>query len=97
MATDRGYVAAMGEFPLIAVGASVLSFMGAGGYTLIPRSIYDGKCDIKGNISQTTGERIYHVKGQKYYAETRISYQDGERWFCSEADARKAGWRRAER
>jgi len=54
-------------------------------------------CDIKGNISIDTGERIYHVPGQKYYATTRISPQYGERWFCSEAEARAAGWRKARR
>ena len=52
-------------------------------------------CDIKGNISINTGERIYHVPGQKYYDATVISPQYGERWFCSEAEARAAGWRRA--
>jgi hypothetical protein len=54
-----------------------------------------GSCDIKGNISVETGERIYHVPGQKYYAKTRISEGKGERWFCSEAEARAAGWRRS--
>jgi len=54
-----------------------------------------GSCVIKGNISVTSGERIYHVPGQEYYAKTRISPQYGERWFCSEADARAAGWRKA--
>jgi hypothetical protein len=54
-----------------------------------------GACVIKGNISSATGERIYHVPGQKYYAATRISPQYGERWFCSEAEARVAGWRKA--
>jgi hypothetical protein len=29
-------------------------------------------CDIKGNISTSTGERIYHMPGQKYYFLTRI-------------------------
>lgn len=52
-------------------------------------------CTIKGNISINTGERIYHVPGQEWYAETRISPMYGERWFCSEAEARAAGWRRA--
>ena len=52
-------------------------------------------CNVKGNISLNTGERIYHVPGQKYYNETRISPQHGERWFCSEAEARRAGWRRS--
>lgn len=52
-------------------------------------------CNIKGNISINTGEHIYHMPGQPYYAATRISPQYGERWFCSEADARAAGWRKA--
>lgn len=51
-------------------------------------------CNIKGNVS-TQGERIYHVPGQKYYADTRISASHGERWFCSEEEARAAGWRRS--
>jgi hypothetical protein len=51
-------------------------------------------CNIKGNVS-TQGERIYHVPGDKYYDETRISASHGERWFCSEEEARAAGWRRA--
>lgn len=54
-------------------------------------------CNIKGNVSIGSGERIYHVPGQEYYDETRISPQYGERWFCSEAEARAAGWRRAGR
>jgi endonuclease YncB( thermonuclease family) len=53
-------------------------------------------CVIKGNIS-SKGERIYHVPGQENYGRTRISSSKGERWFCSEADARAAGWRRARR
>lgn len=52
-------------------------------------------CTIKGNISKNTGERIYHVPGQEYYTETRIDRSSGERWFCSEADARAAGWRKS--
>lgn len=53
-------------------------------------------CDIKGNISRT-GQRIYHLPGQKDYDKTRISEIKGERWFCSEAEASNAGWRRARR
>lgn len=52
------------------------------------------RCNIKGNVS-TRGEKIYHVPGQRYYAETRISASHGERWFCSEQEARAAGWRRS--
>lgn len=53
-----------------------------------------GGCRIKGNIS-LNGERIYHVPGGEWYDETRIDRIKGERWFCSEDEARKAGWRRA--
>jgi hypothetical protein len=52
-------------------------------------------CGIKGNINGTTGERIYHMPGQKYYFQSRINWLAGERWFCSELDARAAGWRKA--
>lgn len=52
-------------------------------------------CKIKGNVSYASGERIFHVPGQEYYSQTRISITRGERWFCSEAEARAAGWRKA--
>lgn len=53
-------------------------------------------CNIKGNISFDTGEKIYHVPGQKYYNSTQINESRGERWFCSEEEARAAGWRKSE-
>ncbi|MDQ0562010.1 hypothetical protein QO004_003811 [Rhizobium mesoamericanum] len=52
-------------------------------------------CNIKGNVSINSGERIYHVPGQHYYEATKISPEYGERWFCSEEEARAAGWRKA--
>lgn len=52
-------------------------------------------CDIKGNISRNG--KIYHVPGGRYYSGTRIDESKGERWFCSEAEARAAGWRRSKR
>ena len=54
------------------------------------------ECRIKGNIG-SGGKRIYHVPGGKYYERTRISPARGERWFCSESEARAAGWRKARR
>ena len=54
-----------------------------------------GSCAIKGNISRN--DRIYHVPGAEHYDRTRIDTSKGERWFCSEAEARAAGWRRARR
>lgn len=53
-------------------------------------------CAIKGNISRD-GTRIYHVPGGAFYDRTRISPEQGERWFCSEAEAKAAGWRRSMR
>ncbi|WP_118858343.1 thermonuclease family protein [Sphingomonas mesophila] len=54
-----------------------------------PRVVASGACNIKGNRSRR-GEWIYHVPGMPYYAQTRA-----EELFCSEADARAAGYRRA--
>ncbi|PAQ09817.1 succinoglycan biosynthesis protein exoi [Mesorhizobium temperatum] len=54
-------------------------------------------CNVKGNISVNSGEHIYHLPGQEYYDETVITPSKGERWFCSEAEARAAGWRKARR
>ena len=54
-----------------------------------------GRCLIKGNISR--GGRIYHMPGGQYYSRTKITRSKGERWFCSEAAARAAGWRRSKR
>jgi len=51
------------------------------------------QCLIKGNVS-SKGERIYHPPGCRYYNATVIDPNRGERWFCSEADAVAAGWRR---
>jgi endonuclease YncB( thermonuclease family) len=51
-------------------------------------------CQIKGNISSKR-ERIYHVPGSNWYDATRVDTSKGERWFCSEGEARAAGWRPA--
>jgi hypothetical protein len=54
----------------------------------------DPNCRIKGNVS-VSGERIYHRPSDDYYMRTVVNPFRGERWFCSEADARQAGWRPA--
>ena len=50
-------------------------------------------CLIKGNIN-AQGVRIYHPPGCRYYKDTAIDTNRGERWFCTEAEAVAAGWRR---
>ena len=51
------------------------------------------RCQIKGNIS-SNGEKIYHVPNSKNYLKTKISTSKGERWFCSEKEAKANGWRK---
>jgi len=51
-------------------------------------------CRIKGNIG-SKGDRIYHMPGGRWYDRTVITASKGERWFCSEGEAKAAGWRRA--
>ncbi|NKB54964.1 MAG: thermonuclease family protein [Alphaproteobacteria bacterium] len=56
----------------------------------------DKPCQIKGNIGEK-GVRIYHMPNGRYYNRTKINRLKGERWFCSEAQAKAAGWRRSKR
>ncbi|MGO7967136.1 succinoglycan biosynthesis protein exoi [Rhizobium ruizarguesonis] len=87
--------------PGLVIGA--LAFGAAGGWTASDLLASWGaaggsgqqSCKIKGNISIDTGERIFHVPGQRYYAQTKISPKYGERWFCSEAEGWAAGWRKS--
>lgn len=48
-------------------------------------------CPIKGNISKSG--RIYHAPWSPWYSRTKVSVTKGEKWFCSEQEALKAGWR----
>ncbi len=66
-----------------------------------PQTLVDGsaavdreQCRIKGNIG-SNGQKIYHLPGGANYARTQINERTGERWFCTEAEARAAGWRAA--
>lgn len=53
-----------------------------------------GGCIIKGNIS-SAGVKIYHLPNCPYYNQTVINASQGEKWFCTEAEALAAGWRKA--
>lgn len=52
-------------------------------------------CNIKGSISRNG--KIYYLPSDVFYDRARINTSKGERWFCSESEARKAGWRRSKR
>lgn len=53
------------------------------------------KCTIKGNIDTATGKKIYHTKSCSQYDEVELNQAFGEKWFCSEADASEAGFKKA--
>ncbi len=48
-------------------------------------------CTIKGNVNRK-GERIYHMPGSLDYARVNMA-APGKRWFCTEDEAKAAGWR----
>jgi hypothetical protein len=51
------------------------------------------ECTIKGNVNRR-GERVYHLPGRIAYATINM-HNPQKRWFCSEDEARAAGWRPA--
>jgi endonuclease YncB( thermonuclease family) len=57
-----------------------------------PREARRDGCHIKGNIN-ARGAKIYHTPDSASYGETVIDESRGERWFCTETEARGAGWR----
>ena len=86
---------------LAAVGKRDQGKARPGSVPVAPVPLVDGgagvdrdKCRIKGNIN-AQGQKIYHLPGGTNYERTRINEATGERWFCSEDEARAAGWRAA--
>ncbi len=56
------------------------------------------QCDIKGNIDfNDRSNKIYHLPGCVHYQTTIIEKDRGEEWFCTEAEARKAGYVKSNR
>lgn len=49
-------------------------------------------CPIKGNINRN-GVKIYHTPFSPYYDAVKIDESKGQKWFCDEEDAMRAGWR----
>ena len=48
---------------------------------------------IKGNIN-SSGERIYHCPSWRDY--DKITMKSGDKWFCTESEAKSAGFREPE-
>jgi len=55
----------------------------------------NSSCNIKGNISVSTGSKLYHLPNMEDYSITKINVSKGERWFCTESEAIASGWRKA--
>ncbi|MDM5152823.1 hypothetical protein QUF88_02440 [Bacillus sp. DX1.1] len=55
------------------------------------KPVQSNSCNIKGNRN-SKGEKIYHMPGQQFYDKT-----NPEEMFCSEADAKAAGYRASKR
>lgn len=54
-----------------------------------------GGCPIKGVLEGRGREKTYHLPWSQGYARHRVRSQRGERWLCSEDEARTAGFRSA--
>lgn len=52
-------------------------------------------CVIKGNIDRT--KKTYHVPGCTQYPFTVVEEDIGEQWFCTEGEAKAAGYTKSER
>ncbi len=53
------------------------------------------KCQIKGNLVEEwlkKGQKVYHMPGCIQYKTTRIEKYRGEQWFCTETEAKAAGY-----
>ena len=63
----------------------------------IPNPSISSECNVKGNISVSSGAKFYHIQGMPEYEITRINTSKGERFFCSESEAIANGWSKAPR
>jgi len=51
-------------------------------------------CVIKGNLDKSD-KRWYHLSSFRHYEQTVVNLNKGDRWFCSEEEAQRAGFERA--
>ncbi len=55
----------------------------------------NAKCTIKGNISEDEFGKTYFTQGCNNYGQVKIDPKRGEQYFCSEAEAIKAGYQKS--
>ena len=93
---DRKLLNTIVNVVILAVTSILTMNLGASGAPVIT-SVATPGCNIKGNISVVTGRKLYHLPGMRNHAATIIDLAKGERWFCTEAEAKSNGWIKAQR
>jgi len=53
------------------------------------------ECNIKGNIDKSENTRLYYYPGCAQYDFTIVEKDIGEKWFCTEEEAKTAGFTKA--
>jgi len=53
-------------------------------------------CLIKGNFRSDKETKVYHLPECYNYEKIVINEREGDQWFCTEAEAKKAGFRKSE-
>jgi endonuclease YncB( thermonuclease family) len=56
----------------------------------------DPACAIKGNYDEQRGVKVYFPPSCRMYNLVKVQLFQGDRWFCSESDAEKAGFTKGE-
>ncbi len=54
------------------------------------------QCNIKGNFNKKTGTKIYHLPDCNEYKTTVVELDVGDQWFCTEKQAKEAGFIKAQ-
>ena len=53
------------------------------------------ECVVKGNIDKATYQKTYHLPDCRQYKQVIMETNSGDRFFCTEAEAQKAGFAKA--
>lgn len=93
----RGFLEVVIGVGMMAVFALSFGKFNGSRFPSIMTSITKPGCNIKGNISLNSGNKIYHLPGMEDYESTIIDPTKGEKWFCTESEAIANGWRKAPR
>jgi len=56
----------------------------------------DPNCVIKGNVSKNDYGKVYFIPGCANYKTTKIDFEKGDMYFCTEEEAEAAGFTKAE-